>query len=77
MLVIGRKPCDDVNTPPSERRNEIVLTYLDVTIRIYMLRNKSGDMRRIGIDAPIDVKVVRGELIPNPAQEGRDAQDVT
>lgn len=79
MLVLGRTP-STVDVPIEDRRNEIVLEVGDVVIKIYLLHNNRGDARRIGIDAPESVKIVRGEIYYSPfqtAQEGRDGKDDT
>ena len=76
MLVLGRTPCEDT-TPETDRRNEIVLEVGDVTIHVYLLENNRGSARRIGIVAPMHVKIVRGELYHSTTQEGRDGKDDT
>ncbi len=49
----------------SRRVNEtIVLPGLRITVRVVRLR---GGVVRLGIEAPAEVHIVRGELIPGPA----------
>ena len=75
MLVLGRVPCEDLTIDPSLRRNEIVLEVNGVVIRVYLLKNNRGDDRRIGIDAPDEVKIIRGEIYNSTTDlEGQHGQ---
>ena len=47
----------------SRKRNQVIKIGDSVTIRVGRI---SGDRVSIGIEAPKDVTVVRGELRPNP-----------
>ncbi len=57
MLVLGRKPGEYI--------------VIDGSIKVKVIRSEKGDLR-LGIEAPRDVKIVRGEVyeeaLPAPAE---------
>lgn len=54
MLVLGRKP------------GEYVI--IDKNIKVKVIKNEVGELR-LAIDAPSDVKIVRGEVFNKEIQE--------
>jgi len=60
MLVLTRKPGEQIRIG-----NDIVVTVLEV----------SGNKVRVGIDAPDNVSIVRGELVRNTIPDELSAED--
>ena len=54
----------------SRKRNEKVLIDGGITVEVLQIK---GNTVRLGISAPSDVKVMRGELKPYGNERGRDA----
>lgn len=71
MLVLGR-----TTNPDNEQNADIILQWRDVEVIIRLCEIRSKTWARIGIVAPEEVKIIRGELRNNSTtQEGRDVQD--
>ena len=72
MLTLIRKELDSISVGLAEGvRGNMTVSELfcdgPITIRILHVHNKSGKVR-IGIDAPTDLLILRGEM-ENPPQE--------
>lgn len=72
MLVLGR-----TTNPDNEQNGDIILRFRDVEVTIRLCEIRSKTWARIGIIAPEEVQIIRGELLNNKTEEGRDVKDPT
>ncbi|MBA4187553.1 MAG: hypothetical protein C0467_05995 [Planctomycetaceae bacterium] len=74
MLVLTRTAPPDWGTDRGDRENEVILVLPDgqrVTVVMLTRYTSRGTTRlKVAIDAPLDVKVIRGELDTKAASAG-------